>query len=395
MTAGARRLTSVADAQARANRRLPRAVRLAVDGGSGCGDVRTRNTDAFRELLLDARVGDQPERPDTRTTVLGRELGLPVIIAPVGAQAVRPRAEIAAARAASRARTAIGVSNFSETAIEEIVPHNPSTLAQLYWVGTREEIAERIERFRRAGAAGLIFTMDWSVNPGVDWPTDPMFESIDVRAALRFGPQVLARPRWLAGFLRAGGLPGLLVPNFATTSRPEWGFAEALRALNRGPRPTWDDVAWVREVWGPDLPFVVKGVLHPDDARRACDAGASAVSVSNHGGNDFDGVTSSLAALPRVVDAVGDRIEVLLDGGVRRGADVVKAIAMGARAVLVGRAYLWALAARGEDGVVEMLEVMRAGIEQAMRVIKAEDVGQIRREHVLLATTGPTRGVPR
>jgi len=376
-------LRSVADAETRARRRLPKAVRLALTGGSGSGELLHRNVECFRDLVLDARVGDQPAQPVTRTTVLGLDLSLPVLISPVGAQAVRPHAELAAARATARVGTSLGISNFADTPIEDVVRANPSTLAQLYWAGTRDEIAERIHRFRTAGAAGLIFTLDWSVNPGVDWTTFPIYESVDLRTLLTFGPQVMTRPRWLADYLRSTGLPTLRTPNFASSMRPDPTFAEMLRLLNNGPRPTWDDVAWVKEQWGMDRPFMVKGVLNADDAARAVDCGATAISVSNHGGNDFDGEMTPVEALPAVVARVGKQVEVLMDGGVRRGSDVVKALALGARAVLVGRAYLWALAARGETGVVEMLEGMQAGIEQAMRVVRASHVDEIRSEHVL------------
>jgi len=226
--------------------------------------------------------------------------------------------------------------------------------------------------------------MDWSTNPGVDWPTDAMFSDIDLHTIVRFAPQALTKPWWLLDFIRNGGLPTLTVPNYATREQPSWKFVEALGLLNTGARPSWDDVAWVKERWGTSLPFLVKGVMHPDDARAAADAGATAISVSTHGGNDFDSQLSPIAALPAIVDAVGDRLEVLLDGGVRRGSDVVKALALGARAVLVGRPYLWALAARGEDGVYEMLEFLRRGIEQAMRVVSAPTIADLERRHVLL-----------
>lgn len=375
-------LQSVADARRRAQRRLPRAVAGAIAGGNGSGTLLQRNIEAFEELLLETRVGGSPSAPDTRTRVLDMDLSLPVLISPVGAQAVRPHAELAAARASARAGTGIGVSNFADTAIEDVVRENPKALAQLYWIGSREQLAERIARFREAGATGLILTIDWSGNSGVDWRSYPVIDRYRPSTIVRFAPQVVTRPAWLLDYLTTTGLPTLRCPNFTGSTWPTPRFAEVLGLLNSTPGPTWDDVAWVREQWGSDRPFVVKGILHPDDAERAEQSGATAISVSNHGGNDFDAETASVRALPAIAKRVGNRVEVLIDGGVRRGGDVVKALALGARAVLVGRPYLWSVAARGERGVGEMIEILRRGMIQAMRAIGAESVADIGPEHI-------------
>jgi L-lactate dehydrogenase (cytochrome) len=177
-------------------------------------------------------------------------------------------------------------------------------------------------------------------------------------------PEAILRPRWLLDFIRNGGLPDLAVPNLAPPGGEAPTFFGAYGEWMQTPLPTWSDLAWLREQWGG--PFVVKGVMHVDDARRAVDIGADAISVSNHGGNNLDGTPASLRALPAVVDAVGQEVEVLLDGGIRRGSDVVKALALGARAVLIGRAYLWGLAAGGEAGVKNVLEILRSGIDEAL-----------------------------
>jgi pre-mycofactocin synthase len=164
--------------------------------------------------------------------------------------------------------------------------------------------------------------------------------------------------------MRHGGIPDLTCPNLAKPGQPAPTFFGAYYEWMTTPLPTWKDVAWLRERW--DGPFAVKGIQHPDDTRPAVDAGASAISVSNHGGNNLDGTPGSIRALPGVVDAVGDQIEVLFDGGIRRGSDAVKALALGARAVLIGRAYLWGMAAGGEKGVANVLQILRSGIDEAL-----------------------------
>jgi isopentenyl diphosphate isomerase/L-lactate dehydrogenase-like FMN-dependent dehydrogenase len=181
---------------------------------------------------------------------------------------------------------------------------------------------------------------------------------------LRYAPRVVTRPRYLAGWARHGRLPDLTVPNFAPPGEPGPGFFAAYRSWQSVAPPTWEDIAWLRSRW--DGPFMVKGVMRADDARRAVDAGANAISVSNHGGNNLDGTPASIRALPAVVAAVGGSAEVLLDGGIRRGGDVVKALALGARAVMIGRACLWGLAAGGPSGVRNVFDILRDGIDSAL-----------------------------
>jgi L-lactate dehydrogenase (cytochrome) len=231
-------------------------------------------------------------------------------------------------------------------------------------VGSRDRILERADRAKKAGAKALIVTLDWSFATRRDWGSPPIPERMDLKAMLRFAPEGIMRPRWLIDFMRHGGLPQLTTPNLTLPGEPAPTFFGAYGEWMGTPLPTWDDVRWLREEW--DGPFAVKGIMHPDDARRAVDIGASAISVSNHGGNNLDGTPGAIRALPGVVDAVGDQIEVLLDGGVRRGSDVVKALALGAKAVLIGRAYLWGMAANGEAGVTNVLEILRSGINETL-----------------------------
>jgi L-lactate dehydrogenase (cytochrome) len=366
---------TVAEAQRRAKKRLPRSVYDAILAGSEQGLTLSDNVAAFAELGFRPHVADLPPTRDQSVTVLGEELSFPVIISPTGVQAVTPEGEVAVARAAAAAGTAIGLSSFASKPIEEVVAANPQTFFQMYWLGTRDRLEQRAERARQAGAKALIVTLDWTFATRRDWGSPMIPEQLDFWTMVRFAPQVMVRPRWLLDYVRSGRLPELTTPNLAAPGQDAPAFFASYGEWMQTPPPTWDDVAWLRERWGG--PFAVKGITRPDDARRAVDIGATAISVSNHGGNNLDGTPASIRALPGVVDAVGDQVEVLLDGGIRRGSDVVKALALGARAVLVGRAYLWGLAANGEAGVKNVLDILRSGIDEAMLGLGRGSVGDI------------------
>jgi pre-mycofactocin synthase len=355
---------TVAEAQRRARRRLPESVYKALLAGSEHGVTLRDNVAAFSELGLAPHVvGLQNER-DLSTTVMGQSISLPVICSPTGVQAVHPDGEVAVARAAANRGTAMGLSSFGSKPIEEVVAANPKTFFQLYWAGSKDQILARVERAQRAGAVGLIVTLDWSFSMGRDWGSPAIPEAMNLRTMVRYGPQAIVRPRWFYTWARTLRPPDLTVPNMAVGGQPAPTFFGAYGEWMQAPLPTWEDVRWLREQWGG--PFMLKGVMRVDDARRAVDAGVTAISVSNHGGNNLDGTPATIRALPAVVDAVGDQIEVLLDGGVRRGSDVVKAVAMGARAVMIGRAYLWGLAANGQAGVENVLDILRSGIDSGV-----------------------------
>jgi len=366
---------TVAEAQRRAKRRLPPSVYSALMAGSEKGLTFDDNLAAFDQLGFAPHVAGLSEKRDMTVTVMGQSLALPVLMSPTGVQAVHPDAEVAVARAAAARGTAIGLSSFASKPIEEVVAANPQTFFQLYWCGTRDRIAARIERARSAGAVGLIATLDWSFANGRDWGSPHIPERLDLKTMLRFAPEVLRRPRWLAAFARSRHLPTLTVPNMAAPGEPWPTFFGAYGEWMQTPPPSWDDVAWLAEQWGG--PFMLKGVIRVDDARRAADAGVTAISVSNHGGNNLDGTPATIRALPAVAEAVGDRVDVLLDGGVRRGSDVVKALALGAKAVMIGRAYLWGLAANGQAGVENVLDVVRGGIDSALLGLGRSSVGEL------------------
>ena len=382
---------TVAEARRRARRRLPRSVFLALEAGSEKGTTLHDNVAAFSELgLAPPRIADRPATRATATSVLGQEISLPVIASPTGVQAVHPEGEVAVARGAAEAGTAIGLSTFASTTVADVVAANPKTFFQLFWIGDRDRNLARVQRARDAGAKALIITLDWSFATTRDWGSPAIPEQMNLQTMLRFAPEGVTRPGYVLGWLRQGRLPQLTVPNMSAPGEPPPSFFGAYGEWMQTPPPSWADIAWLREQW--DGPFMVKGVMRPDDARRAANAGATAVSVSNHGGNDLDGTPASVRALPAVAGAVGGQVEVLLDGGIRRGSDVVKALALGARAVLIGRAYLWGLAANGSAGVRNVFDILRGGIDSALLGLGRASVHDLTPDDVLVPP-GFTRGL--
>jgi heme/flavin dehydrogenase (mycofactocin system) len=382
---------TVAEARRRARRRLPQPVFLALEAGAEAGITRADNVAAFGEIrFAPPRLADLPASRDLRTTVLGVPIALPVLAAPVGVQGVHPLGEVAVARGTRDAGTALGLSEFASKPAAEVARCNEKLFFQVHWSADRDTLLARAQRAREGGAVALIITLDWSFPGGRDWGSPAIPERMDLRSMLRLAPHGLARPGYLLDWLRHGGLPDLTVPNMARPGEPAPGFFTAYRDWLAVAPPAWDDIAWLRERW--DGPFMVKGVLRADDARRAVDAGASAIAVSNHGGNNLDGTPASIRALPAVAKAVGGQAEVLLDGGVRRGGDVVKALALGARAVLIGRACLWGLAANGPAGVRNVFDVLRDGIDSALRALGRPSVHTLTPDDVILPE-GFTRGL--
>jgi pre-mycofactocin synthase len=373
---------TVAEARRRARRRLPRSVYGALVAGSEQGVTLRDNVAAFGELGFAPRVAGRSARRDMATTVMGQPVSLPVIISPTGVQAVHPDGEIAVARAAAARGTAIGLSSFASKPVEEVVAANPRTFFQTYWIGTRDDMLRRLERPRAAGAVGLIVTLDWSFSHSRDWGSPVIPEQMNLATMLRFAPEVLQRPRWLFGYARAGHVPELTVPNMAAAGEAAPGFFGAYRSWMDSPLPSWDDLRWLTEQWRG--PVMLKGVTRVDDARRAVDAGMAAISVSNHGGNNLDTTPATVRVLPGIAAAVAGQVEILLDGGVRRGGDVVKALALGARAVMIGRAYLWGLAAAGQAGVENVLDILRGGIDSGLLGLGRASVHELTPDDVVI-----------
>ncbi|NHA67409.1 pre-mycofactocin synthase MftD [Phycicoccus flavus] len=374
---------TVAEAQRRAEKRLPRSVYKALLAGSERGLTYEDNVAAFSELGFAPHVAGGSAERSLSTHVMGVDLALPVIISPTGVQAVHPEGEVAVARAAAARGTAMGLSSFGSSAIEDVCAVNDKVFFQSYWSGGREVIESRMERARAAGAKGVIATLDWTFSHGRDWGSPAIPEKLDPKAMARFAPEVLLKPRWLTGFVRSGALPDLTTPNLAGGPGEKGPtFFGAYGEWMTTPPPTWDDIAWMRETWGG--PFMVKGISRIDDAKRAVDAGVTAISVSTHGGNNLDGTPGAIRMLPGIADAVGDQVEVVFDSGIRRGSDVVKALALGAKAVMIGRAYLWGLSANGQAGVENVLDIMSGGISSALLGLGRSSVQELGRDDVLV-----------
>ena len=373
---------TVAIAKERARKRLPRSVYGAIIGGAEAGVSMKDNLSAFDELgIRPVTAGQAPER-SLDVSIMGQPSSMPVMISPTGVQAVHPDGELAVGRASAARGIPMGLSSVGSKPIESVVEANSQLFFQIYWAGDRESMSMRMERAKNAGAAGLILTLDWSFSHGRDWGSPEIPQQIDFKTAVKNAPDVLTRPKWLADWAKRRALPDLGVPNFGRLGDPVPGFFEAYGTWMGTPPPTWADVASLAEEWGGH--FMVKGIGRADEARAAVDSGATAISVSNHGGNNLDSSPAPIRVLPEVVAAVGGQTEIMLDGGVRRGSDVVKAVAMGARAVLIGRAYLWGLAANGQAGVENVLDILRNGIDSTLLGLGKSAIGELTADDVLV-----------
>lgn len=376
------RVVNVEDLRPVARRRVPKAVFDYLDGAAE-GEVTLReNRRAFEEVSFRPRHAVVVSQCDLRTRVLGLDLALPCMLAPVGySRLMHPGGEVAAARAAGAAGTAYVLSTISGHRLEDVKAASTGPVFyQLYLMGGRKAAEAVIDRARVAGFYALVVTIDTPVS-GIrerDY-RNGMKELISgtLWEKLPFVPQVLARPSWLVKFLLDGGLPRL--PNVVIPGKGPMPLVDINAALAES-AVTWADFSWIRDHWRG--PIVVKGVLTGDDARRAVDEGAAAVVVSNHGGRQLDCVPASLRALPELVSALNGRVEVWMDGGIRRGSDVIKAICLGARAVLCGRAYAYGLAAAGEAGVVRALEILRTDLERTLRLLGCSSVAELDRSYV-------------
>jgi pre-mycofactocin synthase len=373
---------TVAIAQQRAKKRLPKSAYSSLISASEKGVSVSDNVEAFAELGFAPHVIGATEKREMATTVMGQDISLPVIISPTGVQAVHPDGEVAVARAAAARGTAMGLSSFASKPMEEVTAVNDKIFFQIYWLGSRDEIAERVQRAKDAGAVGLIATTDWSFSHGRDWGSPKIPERMDLKTMLQMAPEVLTKPRWLWSFGKHLRPPDLRVPNQGRRGEPGPTFFEAYGQWMGTPPPTWEDIAWLREQWGG--PFLLKGMVRVDDAKRAVDAGVSAITVSNHGGNNLDGTPAAIRCLPAIAEAVGDQVDVLLDGGIRRGSDVIKALALGARAVMIGRAYLWGLAANGQAGVENVLDILSGGIDSALRGLGKASIHDLSADDILV-----------
>ena len=377
-----KRVHTIEDLRRAAKRRLPRVVFDYIDGGSD-GEVTMReNCTVFDRVRFRPRNAAAMGTVDLHATVLGTTIDLPFLLAPVGSSRLFfPRGECVAAKQAGKAGTGYILSTLSGCRLEEVkISTKGPAWYQLYLLGGREAAQDAIRRARGAGYSALVVTIDTAVagqrerdlrNGGRELVSGELLQM------LPHAWQMLVRPAWMVDFLRDGGM--MKFPNVVIPGKGPLPYEDVGAALERS-TVTWEDLGWIREAWGG--PIVIKGVLTAQDAQRSIDAGAEAIVVSNHGGRQLDGVAPTLAALPEVVDAVAGRAEVYLDGGIRRGSDVVKALCLGARAVLVGRAYAYGLGAAGGPGVLRAIEILRSGVVRTLRLLGCRDVSALDRSYV-------------
>jgi L-lactate dehydrogenase (cytochrome) len=377
------RAIAIEDLRLMARRRLPKVVFDYVDGGADAEVTLNANRAAFDTLTFRPRHAVAVPQCNLQTRVLGRDLALPVLLAPVAYSGlIHTGGELAAAQAASKAGTVYILSTLSGQRIEEIRAGCAGSLwYQVSLLGGREAAEAAIERAKNAGFSALVVTIDSPTNGNRERDLrNGVLELVFQDRLLPKIPflwQLLARPTWLADFWRNGGMPPLqnvLSPGGGPTPINKIGSILTYQVT------VWEDLRWIRACW--NGPIVVKGVLTGDDARRAIYEGAGAVVVSNHGGRQLDGVQASLRALPEVVAAVNGEAEVMMDGGVRRGTDVIKAICLGARAVLCGRAYAYGLGAAGEAGVARALAILRSDLDRTLRLLGCESTAMLDRSYV-------------
>ena len=369
-----------------ARRRLPAAAAGYLDGGGEDEWTMRRNRAAFGELELVPRVMRDVSQADTSTTVLGTHVPLPIVLSPVGAPRMfHHEGELAVARAARHAQLPYGVSTLATQPLEAIADaaEGSPLWFQLYLWGDRATDRELVARARAAGYRALLLSADTTVRSerdrelrrGVELPTPELTLGTVLDGA--------RHPNWSWHFLTT---PAIGFPNLA---RQQDTSRRRMKEMFDG-TVSWKDLEWIRQEW--DGPIAVKGILRADEAVRAADEGLDAVIVSNHGGRQLDHVPATLEVLPDIVDAVGDRVEVLCDSGIRRGSDIVMALALGARAVLAGRAHLYGLAAAGEAGVRHAIDILADELRMAMALCGAASLADLDRD--LLRVSRPPRTAP-
>ena len=359
---------NIADLRLAAKKRLPRVIFDYIDGAADAEITLRENSRAFEDVVFRPRSAVATKSCDLSTTVLGAKLALPFLLAPVGSSRLfYPRGEEVAAHAAGEAGTTYILSTLSGCHVTDVKKATRGQVwFQLYLVGGRDVALTGIARARAAGCTALVVTID---TPVAGMRERDLRNGMKALASGHFMTrlphlgQFVARPGWVMDVYRDGGL--MKFPNIVLPTGP-MPYADVGAALEQS-MVCWDDLRWIREAWGG--PIVVKGAHTADDARRAVDGGAAAVVVSNHGGRQLDGVAATIRVLPEIVAAVGDQVEVLLDGGIRRGGDVVKALCLGARAVLIGRAYAYGLGAAGGAGVARAIEILRADVVRTLQLL--------------------------
>ena len=358
---------TIEDLRLMAMRRLPRMVFDYIDGGAEREWTLRENSRAFQDVLFRPRSAVATPNCDITTTVLGTKINLPIVLAPVGSSRMfYPRGEEEAAAAAGAAGTIYSLSTLSGCTLEDVkAATNGSAWYQLYLVGGRDVALGVIARARAAGYKALVVTIDTPVAGMRERDSRNGVKQLLARnlSTVPHLGQMLVRPGWLYNFFGDGGLMNF--PNIVLADGP-MGYADVGAALEAS-ATSWQDFKWIRDAWGG--PIVAKGVHTADDARRAVDHGAAAIVVSNHGARQLDTVAPTIRVLPEVVQAVKGQTEILLDGGIRRGSDVVKALCMGASAVLIGRSYAYGLGAGGRAGVARAIDILKTDVIRTMKLL--------------------------
>jgi isopentenyl diphosphate isomerase/L-lactate dehydrogenase-like FMN-dependent dehydrogenase len=376
------RAVTIEDLRELARRRVPRIVFNYIDGGAEGEFTLRENRRAFDKVSFRPRHAVAVPACDLRTRVLGMELSMPLLVAPVGyLRVMHPDGEIAAGRAAGNAGIGFILSTVSGHRLEDVKAASAGQVwYQLYLTGGREAAEHAMRRAMNVGYTVLVITIDSAVIGFRERETRAGMEQLlrgNLWSQIPFTPQIFARPRWLVRFLLDGGLPNM--PNIVSPERGILKVRDAHTAMKRAAF-CWEDMQWIRELW--KGPIIIKGVLSAEDAKRSIDHGAAAVVVSNHGGRQLDGAPAALDVLPEIVAAVSDQAEVLMDSGIRRGSDIVKAICLGARAVLCGRAFAYGLAAAGEPGVTRAIDVLRADVERCLKLLGCPSIGDLNQKYV-------------
>ena len=370
-------VVNVTDLRRLARRRLPDGVFDYLDGAADDEITLKDSERAFKEVIFKPRFAVATPSCDLGVTVLGQKLDLPFILAPIGySRLMHPRGELAASRAAGKNGTAYILSTMSGHKIEDVKAESTGpTFYQLYLAGGRGAAEAAIGRAKAAGYKALFVTIDTPVAGNRERDARNGMKALmggNPFAKIPYLPNILAHPRWLAAFIADGmtrPFPNIVVPGSGPLQAVD--VAAALESA----QVSWTDLKWIRQLW--DGPIVMKGVMTIDDAKRSLDAGAQGIVVSTHAGRQLDGVAGSLRVLPGIAEAVGDKMEVLFDGGIRRGADVVRAIGLGAKAVLLGRGYAYGMAAAGDAGVERAIEIFRADIIRTLKLLGVSSIAQV------------------
>jgi L-lactate dehydrogenase (cytochrome) len=374
-------ITNIEDLRQSARRRLPLALFDFVDGGAQDEATLRANVADFQRIALVPRALTDVSQRDQSVTVLGQKLQQPLILAPTGLPGILwPGGAMEAARAADQAGVGFCLSTMSTSSIEEVSKANAAPIwFQVYVMRDRGVTKGMMERAKAAGCSVLVLTVDLAVQG---------HRERDLRNGLTIPPQprlaslfdFASHPGWLWRFLTG---PRATLANFVGTTRQKDDMFTIAGFVNSqfDPSVTWKDIEWAKSIWGG--PVALKGILNPDDARQAAEHGVDAVIVSNHGGRQLDTVPSAIGALPGVVDAAQGKVEVILDGGVRRGTDILKAVALGAKACMIGRPFLYGLAAMGGAGVARALTILREEVDVALALTGRANLAQLDRSAVV------------